>query len=95
MTDGLRIASTATQRFPDCLDLWEMRLALLLKSHEDGPVTPVTVEVFQEAIQRFPGSIRLAEEYIQFLKLQHTHKALNDEELWTEIEVSFLGVWCN
>ncbi|PLW29953.1 hypothetical protein PCASD_18885 [Puccinia coronata f. sp. avenae] len=86
MTDGLRIASTATQRFPDCLDLWEMRLALLLKSHEDGPVTPVTVEVFQEAIQRFPGSIRLAEEYIQFLKLQHTHKALNDEELWTEIE---------
>jgi len=86
ITDGLEIASTATQRFPDSRDLWESRLALLLKTSKGDPATPVTLEVFQTAIQRFPGSIRLAELYVQFLMQQHTNKALSDEELWTDVE---------
>lgn len=86
IADGLEIASTATQRFPDSRDLWESRLALLLKTSKGDPATPVTLEVFRTAIQRFPGSIRLAELYIQFLMQQHTSRALSDEDLWTEVE---------
>ncbi|OAV91598.1 hypothetical protein PTTG_04246 [Puccinia triticina 1-1 BBBD Race 1] len=83
ISDGLQLAKTATQRFPDCLDLWESRLALLVKTQEDSPTT---LEVFQEAIQRFPGSIRLAEQYTQLLKQRHGKNIMSDEELWTSVE---------
>ncbi|KAA1115276.1 U3 snoRNP protein [Puccinia graminis f. sp. tritici] len=86
ITDGLQLAKTGTQRFPDCLDLWESRLTLLLKTQEQKPASPTTLEVFHEAIQRFPGSIRLAELYSQFLKQQHANKSISDEELWTSLE---------
>ncbi|POW08604.1 hypothetical protein PSHT_09506 [Puccinia striiformis] len=86
INDGLQLAKTATQRFPECLDLWDSRLGLLLKTNEDSPATPDTLLVFQQAIQRFPGSIRLAEQYTQLLKHQHTKHALNDQELWSSIE---------
>ncbi|KAI9600886.1 hypothetical protein H4Q26_000680 [Puccinia striiformis f. sp. tritici PST-130] len=72
--------------FSGVLGLWDSRLGLLLKTNEDSPATPDTLLVFQQAIQRFPGSIRLAEQYTQLLKHQHTKHALNDQELWSSIE---------
>jgi hypothetical protein len=89
LTEGLQLAKTGTQRFPDCLDLWESRLTLLLKTHKQCPATLATLEVFHEAILRFPGSIRLAELYSQLLKQQHANKSISDKELWTSLEVGF------
>ncbi|POW11614.1 hypothetical protein PSTT_05101 [Puccinia striiformis] len=41
---------------------------------------------FSTGYSAFPGSIRLAEQYTQLLKHQHTKHALNDQELWSSIE---------
>ncbi|MBW0525426.1 hypothetical protein O181_065141 [Austropuccinia psidii MF-1] len=86
VSDVLQFASNATKRFSDCLFLWTTQLELLLKNADSTTTDGNDLKVFQEALRRFPGSISVADMYIQLLKKQVIYGTLTNEDLWDAIE---------
>ncbi|KAH9823968.1 U3 small nucleolar RNA-associated protein 6-domain-containing protein [Melampsora americana] len=76
-------ASTqASTRFPESLSLCIHRLELMIEATKNGEGNDSNcLQLFHNSQTRFPGSLRVAELYVQIIKVKHSRKEMSDTDM--------------
>ncbi|EGG11592.1 uncharacterized protein MELLADRAFT_91057 [Melampsora larici-populina 98AG31] len=78
----LSASTQATTRFPESLSLCISRLELIIQSTKNGQENNSNyLQTFHHAQTQFPGSLRIAELFVQIIKLKHARKEMTGTDM--------------